>query len=591
MTALWILAFTGGPALALLMACAGLVPGAATERLRAATTRHAWVAVVPAGALVVSGDGAVRSVDWLLLGTSVHVDALGRPLLGLTVALYGLALAFVPRSGTERAPALSGLLLVCFTANAGVFVAADLVTFYLCFTVMSFVGYALVVHDRSQPARRAARIYLVMTVLGEGAVLAALVLIAHAGALAVADAPAAVAGSSHRDLIIALLLIGFGVKAGTIPLHVWLPLAHPAAPTPASAVLSGAMVKAGLMGWLRFLPLGEDAGEPVWGTVFVALALLGGFVAVPAGLLQDNPKVILAYSTISQMGFLTVPVGVALAVPQAAEACVLAAVVYALHHGLAKGALFLGVQVWTTERIRRGLVTTGLAVAGLAIVGAPLTSGYVAKYGVKEAVGDATFPAPEGATIAEILPWVAVGSTLLLARFAVRLSRTERAAKDTPVLRDVLWLLAAVGGFVPVWIVAAAFDPPQSVPGLWSPSTWWDQGWPLLLGAALALAAASIARSSALARSRLAHPRGDLVPPGDIVVVEERAAHAVGRALARAAARGGAVTTRVGELARAIPSPLPLLAAAQARLGTWSASGVVLLAVLAAALTWGVASW
>lgn len=74
-----------------------------------------------------------------------------------------------------------------------------------------------------------------------------------------ADVPAAVAASPLRNELIVLLLVSLGIKAGLVPLHVWLPLAHPVAPTPASAVLSGAMIKAGLLGWLRFIPFGLAA--------------------------------------------------------------------------------------------------------------------------------------------------------------------------------------------------------------------------------------------------------------------------------------------------------------------------------------------
>ncbi|PZR54400.1 formate hydrogenlyase [Xylanimonas oleitrophica] len=562
---------------------ATLVSGPRAGALRDTVCRAAWLATLPAATLTLTGGDEVVRLDWLLLGVSAHLDEVARPLLALTVVLYAVALAFVPRSGARRGPVLSGFLLVCFAASVGVVAAADVVTFYLAFTVMSFTGYALVLHDRTAGARRAARIYMVMTVLGESAVLAAMALVTADGGLVLADAPAAVAASERRDLIVALLLVGFGVKAGTAPLHVWLPLAHSAAPTPASAVLSGVMVKAGLVGWLRFLPLGQDA-SPGWGTTFVLLALLGGFLAVVAGLLQDNPKVILAYSTISQMGFLAVLVGVALAEPGLAHACVLAAVVYAVHHGVTKASLFLGVQVWSSERVPRWTTTTVLAVAGLSLAGAPFTSGYVAKYGAKEAVGDATFPAAGGAALADVLPWFGLGSTLLLARCAVVLWRRERKGEHSAPVRDGVWAASAVVAVVPVAWLAQRLDPPQAVPGWLSPGTLWAQSWPVLLGVALALAAARLARRRELDDSPLAHPRGDVVPPGDVVAVEERAALAVGRALRRAAARLGSVTGRVRTALAATPSPLPALSAVQARLGLWEASGAVLLFLAAAGL-------
>ncbi|OXS82829.1 proton-conducting transporter transmembrane domain-containing protein [Kocuria marina] len=88
-----------------------------------------------------------------------------------------------------------------------------------------------------------------------------------------------------------LLFIGFRGKAGLVPLYVWLPLAHPAAPPAASAVLSGAMVKAGLVGWLRLLPLGQhERGLEVLGWVLLALALIGAFLAVVVGVPQETPR-------------------------------------------------------------------------------------------------------------------------------------------------------------------------------------------------------------------------------------------------------------------------------------------------------------
>ena len=105
-----------------------------------------------------------------------------------------------------------------------------------------------------------------------------------------------------------LLWLGLGVKAGVIGLHVWLPLAHPVAPAPASAVLSGAMIKAGLLGWLTVLPLGMESLSPAmmqFGNVVLVAGFAAAFGAALYGIWQSHPKAILAYSSISQMGMLT----------------------------------------------------------------------------------------------------------------------------------------------------------------------------------------------------------------------------------------------------------------------------------------------
>lgn len=580
---IWIPAFALPLALAAVVAVLSGVGGARALGARDVVTRFAWLAVMPAGAAALADGGERHEVGWMLLGTSIRLDDVGRPLVLMAVVLYGVALAFIVRSKVERPHVLTAFLLLCFAGNVAVFVADDLATFYLAFAAMSFVGYAIVVHDRSRGARRAGAIYLVLTVLGECAVLVALLLLAADGVTRVTEAPAAVAASPAGGLIILLLLIGFGVKAGTVPLHVWLPLAHPAAPSPASAVLSGAMLKAGVVGWLRFLPLGEGGGEPVWGAVFVVLGLVGGLAAVPAGILQRNPKVVLAYSSISQMGFIAALVGVALVAPAAAPACIAAVVVYSVSHGLVKGALFLGVQAWDTEQMPRWAVLVPLGVAAAALVGAPLTSGFVAKYAAKEAVGDVVVPvlsglsAVPGVAVADVLPWFGVGSTLLLARFAVVLVRRERAPKQTPRTRALAWAALAVGAVVPVAVLAAARQPPLSLPGWFDPSALWGQSWPLLLGLALAVAAWSVRR-----RSSRPSPT---VPPGDIVVLEERAARGLVRGLTAGSEALGRV--RGAAVARIVagPRPGPVVERVQRSVGTWRGSGVVLVVALAVALS------
>src|SRR5690606_31512805 len=108
-----------------------------------------------------------------------------------------------------------------------------------------------------------------------------------------------------------LLLTGFAVKIGVVPLHIWLPLAHPVAPVPASAILSGVLVKAGLLGALRTVP--EEAfGSSGATTVLLALGLVTALYGVVAGLGQARLKTVLAYSTVSQMGLLFVALALAL---------------------------------------------------------------------------------------------------------------------------------------------------------------------------------------------------------------------------------------------------------------------------------------
>ncbi|GGE58080.1 proton-conducting transporter transmembrane domain-containing protein [Nesterenkonia cremea] len=605
------------------IACAGLLSPSTAHRVRRRAGLFAPSAVLPAGLLALSGEAELE-LPWLMLGSTAAVDALGRPLLMIAVLLYGAALSSITwlklRDAERGSGALSAWLLVCFCGNIGTYLAADLVSFYLAFAVMSFAAVGLVIHYRDAAARRASRIYLFLSVFSETLILAAVVLLGSAllapseavdpefddgGApdaqesLLLEHVPAAVMDSPHTGLILGLLLVGFGVKAGTVPLHVWLPLAHPAAPPAASAVLSGAMVKAGLVGWLRFLPLGEDGDAGARDAVeiaawaLVAAALTGAFLAVLVGVLQKDPKVVLAYSTISQMGFIAALVGVGLLVPELAALTAGAAVAYAVHHGLAKGALFLGVPV--VKHYGHGrtgvLVLLGMAGAGAAVAGAPFTSGAFGKYVSKEAVEGVTVL---GVGLEDILPWVATGSTLLLLRFGWVMWQAERAPRRRADGELLSWLAVCAAGIAVPWLIGAQWMPEEELPAeppTWEASVLWDAAWPILAGLALGGAVWALA-ARGLLPDWASRADGTVIAPGDLIVAEEslavRAASGTVRGV-EAAHRG--LEDRSRSAAEALLSAGRRVRSwatrAETRLSAWETSGLVLLMVLAAtALMW-----
>lgn len=560
-------------ALALLLLAADPVRG---EAARLRLVRFAPASLVPVLVLTVLGPSSVGTLDvpWVFFGTTASLDSVGRPLLLVATVLYAAALSATSARGTDRPAVMSALLLVCFVGNATVFVAADAATFYLGYAVMSVCAYGLVVHSGTAPARRAGRVYLALTMLSEMAVLVAVLLVVDAGGSRLVDAPAAVAASPHTSVIVVLLILGFGIKCGLFPLHEWLPLAHPAAPPPGSAVLSGAMIKAGLVGWLRFLPLGEVA-LPVWSSVLIVLALVSAFAALVPGALTRDPKVALAYSSISQMGFLGVLVGVALGAPELADACVLAAVLYAVHHGMAKGGLFLSVTVWRLHGSGpwRGVVLAGMALLALAVAGAPLGSGAVAKYAGKSAVASAE---PGLVDVTAVLPFVGTVSTLLLVRAAFCLLRSTEPEPRGVDQALVSWTVLVLGGTVATWYLAGTWSPVVSVPQL-DAVTVWDATWPILLGLVVAGAVWAVARSGRLPRQ----VSDELVPAGDLIVPVERLVGATVRAADRGAARVGtwrdAVQTRTVAAAKRVP--VSVLDRAEDRLTGWVPSGVAVLVV------------
>jgi hypothetical protein len=349
---------------------------------------------------------------------------------------------------------------------------------------------------------------------------------AGASGTLLSEVAAGVQHAPHSDAIIALLLAGFGIKAGALPLHVWLPLAHPVAPTPASAVLSGSMIKAGLLGWLRLLPLGA-ATLPGWGTLLAALGLMAAFFGVVVGVTQRNAKIALAYSSISQMGIVNVGIGLALLEPAAWPIALAGLLVYAVHHGLAKGALFLGVAVAHEAGAARSrwLLRAGMVFAALAVAGAPLTSGSVAKGALKEVAY--LSPGVWPLALDWLLPLTTVGTTVLMAHF---LSLVWSAARDDASPRAGIWvpwasLLILLLGVL--YLLPRFYD--LEIPGARAPG--WQYllagAWPIVVGAGMWWLQRRVRRRFSWSVDGWEIPAGDL-----LVFVEERVA-GLGRAMAR----------------------------------------------------------
>ncbi|MFW6077566.1 MAG: complex I subunit 5 family protein, partial [Hyphomicrobiales bacterium] len=376
----------------------------------------AWAALPGLAAAFVVGPETV-DVPVVVLGLSLAVDPIGGIFLGFGSLLWLLAGIYARSymADSARPGEFSAFWLVTLAGTLGTFVAADIVTFYMSFSLMSLASYALVVHDRAPAAWRAGRVYIVLAVVGETALLAAFIVTATAAdSIAIANVPAALATSPWGDWALAGFLVGFGMKAGLVPLHVWLPLAHPQAPTPASAVLSGIIVKAGIIGLMRFVPLDDGAA---WSQVLVVLGLFTTFYGALVGLAQRDTKALLAYSTLSQMGVVATVIGAADAAP--------AVGLYATHHGLAKGALFLTIGVVAASG-QRGLrwVMPVAALMALAVAGLPLTGGALAKLAIKDPLGDGL--------VGTLVTVSAVTTALLMLRFVFLLAAGARDRSDTP---------------------------------------------------------------------------------------------------------------------------------------------------------------
>jgi formate hydrogenlyase subunit 3/multisubunit Na+/H+ antiporter MnhD subunit len=555
----------------------------AVPRLRGGALALAPWAPLPALAAAIGGAGAELDLPWLLLGARLAIDRPGAIFLGLAAALW-LAAGAYAREYLREDPAKHRffvLHLLTATGNLGVAIAHDMPTFALFFALMGFAAFGLVAHAGTPAAREAAKIYVALVVVGEMLVFAAMVVGARsAGSVLFADVRAAIAHAPAgvRGAFLFLALAGFAVKVGGLPLHVWLPLAHPAAPTPASAVLSGAMVKAGLLGWMRLLPLGEVT-LPGPAAAVIGAGLAAAFFGVAAGVTQRDPKTALAYSTVSQMGLATVGVGVGLAAPEEWLVVREAILMFALHHGVSKGALFLGVGIAPgltspagaggAARLGARLRAAAILLPAIALAGAPFTTGALAKAGIE----DLSPLAPGGwpRLLPPLLALSAFGTSLLMARFLWIVWPRQPPRRPTP--RGMVAPFAVLAaGTVAVPLVWAG---PGALPDL-----------PKVI-AAIAPIAAAAAIAATLVRAAQEGLRSPVLPAGDLlwpvlaaVRPFARWARRAGPRVARLRARAG---TRGGALARGAEA-LDARLAVEAKLARGGASGTLFLVL--AALAW-----
>ena len=286
---------------------------------------------------------------------------------------------------------IASMMLVILARNA--------VLFLMAWEVMSLASFFLVTfEDDQESVRRAGWVYLVATHLGSVFLLLLFVLLGRAAGSFDFDSFAASGAMIQplAGLLFILALVGFGTKVGLMPLHVWLPEAHPAAPSHVSAVMSGVMIKTGIYGILRMLTL---LGPPPvwWAWLLIGIGLSSGILGLLFALAQHDLKRLLAYSTVENAGIILLGLGVGLLgvsthQPALAVLGFAGSLLHVLNHAFMKGLLFLGagsiLHATHTRRIDQlgGLMKrmprTGLAflVGAVAICGLPPLSGFTGKF-------------------------------------------------------------------------------------------------------------------------------------------------------------------------------------------------------------------
>ena len=494
---------------------------------------------------------------------SLVLDGLGAffllvvSVVAVAAAVYGPA--YLRAHGT-RSPAVEVLGINLFVGSmALVLCAGDALTFLLAWEGMTLASYALVVSGGSQADAHAGLVYIVMAHAGTALLMAVfLFLAAQAGTFdfaAMRTASTGLAGP-ERSVLFFLALLGLGAKAGVVPLHVWLPLAHPAAPSHVSALMSGVMLKVALYGLLRLgLDLLAPAAGPLppsWGWTVLILGSTSAVIGVLYALQQHDIKRLLAFHSVENVGIILMGLGMAMLLARrggAAEALAAlalgAALLHTLNHAAFKGLLFLGAGSVISATHQRNMEELGglgrrmawtawlFLIGAVAISALPPLNGFVSEWMTFQSIVLGGAQLGGGAGLAAVVSAAALALTGGLAAacfvkaFGVtflgrpRSAQAAGAVEVAPSMRAGMILLAAVCvviGVMPGHVLSLLDAPVVRLLGGAGPSTLVTVRGPLVLsaggsvgsGTALSMtaAAALFAALALLVWGALGGPRG-----------------------------------------------------------------------------------
>lgn len=294
------------------------------------------------------------------------------------------------------------VLIITLASCMGIFMAGDLFTLFVFFELMSLISYVLVVHEETVEALKAGYKYLIMTIIGGLALFFGIIITFElGGTVTLSGATLIKEPSTLAFFAFISFLIGFGMKAGMFPLHVWLPDAHPVAPSPASALLSGIMLKTGAYGLLRvifhvfgFEFMQREGWTIILAVVAVITILLGSAVAIT----QDDLKRRLAYSSIGQMGYILLGMSIL------NERALIGNIFHIFSHAFMKSTLFLCAGAIILKTGKRSIKDLGgigkqmpftmfaFTLAALAMIGIPPFNGFLSKWTLSLGAMDAGVP-------------------------------------------------------------------------------------------------------------------------------------------------------------------------------------------------------
>jgi hydrogenase-4 component B len=373
-------------------------------------------------------------------GLALKLDALGAfflaavSLVAFPAALYGASYSEVYE--TRRSLRLLGVMLNLFLLTMSLVPLADnVLTFLAVWEGMSLTSYFLVMTESDEAETvRAGNWYLGMTQFGLAFLLGAFLLLAGSGGTSfdALRAAAPTLSPALRGLVFLLALVGFGSKAGLIPLHVWLPLAHPAAPSHVSALMSGVMIKMGVYGILR---VGLDllgGGPAWWGGLVLAVGAVSALLGVLYALMEHDLKRLLAYHSVENVGIIFIGLGAGFmfqsyGLGALAALALVGGLYHTLNHACFKALLFLGAGAVLHATGTRNMEELGglvkrmprtalcFLIGAAAISALPPLNGFVSEWLVFQALlGGAAIPRAE---VAVLMP-IAVGMLALTSGLA-----------------------------------------------------------------------------------------------------------------------------------------------------------------------------
>ena len=264
-----------------------------------------------------------------------------------SVSLYSIG--YLSKYEGERNTAMLNVLMSLFILSLFfVFTAGNSIWFFIAWEVMSVISYFIVVFEsEDRENQKAGVLYIIMTQAGTAFLLVNfMIMYRYTGTFSM-QASSELIPSSMKSLMFLFFLLGFGTKAGLVPLHIWLPHAHPSAPGNGSAFMSGVMIKTAVYGMIRFVLVFLGVENTWWGITLMVVGTLTIFVGISYAYVEKNIKKLLAYSSIENIGIIFMGMGVSF-VGSSLENWTLcglglvAALVHTFNHALFKSSLFLG---------------------------------------------------------------------------------------------------------------------------------------------------------------------------------------------------------------------------------------------------------